>query len=395
MRIGIVYGIDNSTLLPFIEDEKDKELVRNNCSVNGAPSVNTLVHSFLKNGHFVRVFTTAAKNFVVRTKNLEIFATETYEGYPIKYLWGCFLTAKNIERIIRGKIQDLDVLHAHWSYSNAYAAMRFADQIPVFCTVRDVATYIWRIESLKNKVTWSFKVLMNYLVLKNKKIHIIANSQYTAIEIKKRYKISAPIIPNSIKDSFVKSGKHINPERFTVLCISSSNDKRKNVITLLRAFRMLSEKHPDIILRLVGAAFSSENKDINKWKRQDLLKNVELVGKVLHSQLTEYLDKSSVFVSPSLEETFGNTLLESIVRRVPVIGGEASGAVPFVLHHGKAGFLCDVSDPVELCNTMEYVLLHENDAKRMSDSAYNIILSEYSESVICQKHIDLYENYIK
>lgn len=393
MRIGIASNIDTKTLLPYLSNETDKKLIQDNCIQNSAPAVNTLILSFLKAGHFIRVFTIAAKEFIIKSPKLEIYAIPSYKKYPMKYLWGVFKNAHSLKVIMQNHLSDLDVLHAHWTYEYAYAASKYSTLLPVFCTVRDIASYIWKIESLKNKVTWTFKVYMNHLVFHNGDIHFIANSPYTAAVIQKKHKIKAPIIPNSIKDSFIKQDNHQNPPTFTILCISSSNDKRKNIIALLKAYKLFRIKYPSALLKLIGPPFIEENKTIKKWEKQGLLDSVELMGAIDHQKLITFLDNSSVFVTPSLEETFGNTLLESIVRKVPVIGGENSGAVPYVLHHGEAGYLCDVSNPNKIYNVLEYILQNPQAASQKAQKAFDTIISEYTESVVCKKHIDLYQQF--
>ena len=236
---------------------------------------------------------------------------------------------------------------------------------------------------------------MNDMVLHNKNIHFIANSPYTASTIKKKYNINAPIIPNSIKDSFIKKSEHIPPKDIRILCISSSNDKRKNIITLLYAFKKFTYKYPKSTLQLIGSPFVKTNTIIQNWEKENLLNNVILTGQIEHDELIQYIDNCSIFITPSLEETFGNTILESIVRRVPVIGGSNSGAVPYVLHNGKAGYLCDVSDSEDILKTLEHIILNPQEARRKAEEAYNITLSEYCENVVCQSHIHLYQKFTK
>lgn len=390
MRIGVAFNLDNETLLPFISNQNDKDLITNYCKNNVAPAVNTLILSFLKAGQFVRVFTLARENFIIRTDQLEIYAVKEYNEYPIKYLWGVFKNANLLRELMRNRFSDLNVLHAHWTYEYAYAASFYTDEIPVFCTIRDIASYIWSIESFKNKITWIFKWYMNNLVFKNKKIHFVANSYYTATIIKRKYNITTPIIPNSIKDSFILKGEHEIPHNFRILCISSSNDKRKNVVTLLKAYQLFKKKYPSTELQIIGAPFVSGNNTIEKWREKGLLDSVELVGAIPHSKLFLYIDKCSVFVTPSLEETFGNTLIESIARKVPVIAGEKSGAVPYVLHNGKAGYLCDVSKPLNVFNLLEYVYQNPDKAQQKASNAFDILISEYSENIVSKRYLELY-----
>lgn len=391
MRIGLLFALDNKTVLDFLEESDHATIIRN-CAVNNAPSVNTLMISLLKAGHFIRIFTFAKEDFVVKARQVEIFAVKPVDNYFVKYSFGCFADSARLRKVLRKNYEDLEVIHAHWTYAYAYAALSLTTVKPVYVTVRDWASYIWKIESTKNKVFWTFRVLMNEIVMRDKRVRFIANSPYTAVRIKKKLNLDVPVIPNSIMDGFVSNTEHKNPEIFTILCISSSNDRRKNVATLLRAFQSFRKKIPNCRLVLIGPPFVDGSPAITSWNNKGLLDNVTLLGAKPHEELKTFLDASTVFVTPSLEETFGNTLLESIARKVPVIGGENSGAIPYVLHHGKTGLLCDVGSPSAIEEKLEYVFDNPNEMKKLTEEAYSIITNEYSEQVVCEKHIRLYEN---
>lgn len=393
MRIGILVGIDNKTILPFLK-QKDRLQVTHACYDSCAPSVNTLILSFLKAGHYVRIFALAKKKIHVESDQVEIFTETAYDTYPINYLWGAFYTAKRLSDLMKEHIEDLDVLHAHWTYAYAYATIPFQNKIPIFCTVRDWPSVIIKAESWKNKISWVAKYFMSEIVYRQSGINFIGNSPYTAELVAAKIDKKVPIIPNSIKDSFIRKDEVIDNKSKIVLCISSSNDKRKNVESLLIAYRLFNKRFPETRLALVGPPFVYGDPVIEKWKKENLLCNVDLIGPVTHSELTSYLDNSIMFVAPSREETFGNTLLESIVRNCPVIGGKKSGAVPYVLHEGQAGFLCDVNSPDDIFKMMSYVYTHTQERLDKAKIAKQIILSEYSESKVCAMHIQLYSKYL-
>src|SRR5690606_32710671 len=116
----------------------------------------------------------------------------------------------------------------------------------------------------------------------------------------------------------------------------------------LLAFQQLLIKYPDAHLSLIGSPFTEKSTRVQEWANKGLLKQVSLIGRVNHDELTIYLDRARIFVTPSIEETFGNTLLEAMARKVPIVAGKDSGAIPYVLEKGRAGFLCDVTN----CNNL-------------------------------------------
>ena len=396
MRIGIVSPIDIVTFLPFISSEKDKNSIIELAHVNLAPAVNTLALSLIKRGHFIRIFTLGNKDLVIREKQIEIFIVKEYQKYPVCYLWGIFYNAEQLQLSISNNLDDIDVIHSHWTYEYAYSTMEVANKLPVFCTVRDWAPLIFKYESFKNKVSWVFKLIMANKVYASKNIHFIANSPYTANVLMENKGIVADVLPNSIKDDFfVDETKIKQNKEFRILSIASSHDGRKNMISLFRSFALLCKKYDNFVLEVIGPQFRPNHKDIKDIYDEGLVTNkVNLIGEVNHNDLKKYLDNASVFVTPSLEETFGNTLLEAIARKIPVIGGMESGAVPYVLHQGECGFLCDVKKPEAIAAMIEKVYMNYEEAYAKALHAYDVIKNEYSESVICDKHISLYKKYL-
>jgi glycosyltransferase involved in cell wall biosynthesis len=114
---------------------------------------------------------------------------------------------------------------------------------------------------------------------------------------------------------------------------------------------------------------------------------VVLLGWLDRDDLKDLLDSASALVLPSLEETFGNVLLEGMARRVEVIGGRASGAVPAVLGQGKYGILCDVTSPEALCAAMV-----QAEARAHVEAATAMLKEKYAAGALARRHLELYEH---
>lgn len=390
MRIGIASPIDISIFAHYFQSKVEQEVIYRNVVNAYASAVHTLIFEFLSKGHFVRIFTLGNEDIHLKSGKLEICIIKSYQKYPIKYLWGDFINAKQISVVMKNNTDDLDVLHAHWTYSYALAASNLTNKLPVFCTVRDWSSIIWKFESLKNKITWSFRYLINEMVFQKRNLHFIANSPYTKALISKKYGLDPIIIPNPIKSSFLIDTNVSKPQKLELLCISSSIDKRKNIKTLLLAFKELIKEFPEAHLSLVGAPFNNENPIIEKWKQEGLLHNISLCGNVEHNRLISYLDQARIYITPSLEETFGNTILEAMARKTIVIAGKTSGAIPHILENGKLGFLCDVKKVEEIVKQIKYVYLNPDLVNKKIELAFEKVKDEYQDSHIVNRHLDCY-----
>lgn len=388
MTIGISSPIDISTFSSYFSTEEEQKWLHAHCELNWAPAVITLCHSYLKAGHKLRIFTLADEDKILVSKCqcIEIHTISACNRYPDKYLWGVFINYKRLKKEICNNLTGLDVIHAHWTYDFALAAAA-QSSVPVYCTVRDWTPYIFQMVSTKDKFTWSFRWLINELVFRKQNITFIGNSPYTSALIAKKLHKPIATIPNSVKDSFIPHEEHVPTRSLRILCITSGNDKRKNVINLIKAYQIIKSKHEDAILTIVGPGFENTHPIAGKWYADGLMNGVICTGSVAHDKLPDYLENSSMLVIPSLEETFGNTLLEGYAHSIPVIGGEASGAVPYVLKHGELGYLCDVTKPFKIADMIFYVYQHWDEAVKKAHYAHLMLLKEYSESVVAERYI--------
>jgi glycosyltransferase involved in cell wall biosynthesis len=385
MRIGIV--------TPFAPEIFTSSLKQEDYCAAALPSVQSLVHSFLQNGHFVRIFTFTAIDKTYKEPNLEVYSIEAgFRGFKGQLL-GIVPTLR-LKSLVKHHVSDLDVVHAQWSYETATAAMSVCHRLPVFHTIRDWAPTIYQfIPEGRDKELWALRKRMVKRVLNNKDIHTIANSKYTHDLIQKDYGYDVPIIPNSVSDQFLLSTERQAPHDCSILCVTTNFDKRKNVETLVKAFSSFLSQKPDAKLTIITKY--PEEQTIANWRAAGLLRNVNILTNVAHSELIKYYDAAAFFVTPSKEETFGNTVIESLARQVPVIGGEASGAIPWVLGDGSFGYLCDINSHDSLLQTMLFVCDHPTEASQKALDGYEHVKEEFSEQAIYKKHIDLYQKYVR
>ena len=353
----------------------------------GATAVHVLVEELLAAGHEVHVFTSCPGKGPVRRfegDGLHVCAVPRSGRLPLpgKRL----AVARRLRRPLAEAMDRLDVLHAQWTYDYALAAAAFADRIPTFCTVRDWAPYQLALaRGARHRIYWAESVWIAHKVLRNKHIRFIANSEYTrGLLLEDDPSKEVRIIPNPIRSDTILTDRTTYPDRPVLVSVCQSIDARKNIGTLLEAFRLYRKLRPAAELHLGGRDFVAGHPNLEALGK--LPDGVVLEGWLDRMALNELLDRASVLVQPSLEETFGNVLLEGMARRVPVIGGRDSGAVPAVLGHGAYGILCDVTDPRSLCEAFV-----EAESRPHLDAATQRLRTEFSSDRIAALHLALYE----
>lgn len=358
-----------------------------------ASSVQALVKSYLDAGHTVWAFTinNAPQYQEFFSERLKVIAVPRRVMRGLSFLR--YYDIKYLRDAIRRYIDQLDVIHGQWTYQFSYATLTFAKRIPVFCTVRDWCPYIMSLPmSRRDKPYWYANYYMFKRIMKNENVHLIANSHYTYERIKSAFpQREVVIIPNSIKKEYILSTKTIKVDHIRIITIANGiTDYRKNIERLLKAYQLLRKDIPSAELVVVGR-YDEDSEVLKEWKDKGYLDHVELTGGKTHDEVIALVDGSSVMVHPALEETFGNTLLESMARRVPVIGGYKSGAVPMVLGNGQYGICCDVTKPEEILKSI-LLLTDRNVVEDYLDKATHNLIENYASDVVCDKHIQVYSS---
>ena len=121
---------------------------------------------------------------------------------------------------------------------------------------------------------------------------------------------------------------------FNILWVGSLSI-RKGLHYLIEAFKKF--KHPKKRLHLVGVNYRDKNFFSNQLKDD----NIFVYGYVEHYKLIEIMNKSDVFVLPSLEDGFGVAVLQVLATGCPVIVSENTGAADVIREH-KCGFVVPI-----------------------------------------------------
>lgn len=390
MRIGIASPFNPG----FVSDHFDEQQELPSFH-HAATSVNLYVRALLELGHDLVVFTICPQNVLAEGeayrrivgRHITVYIiSPKMRNIPLRWL---YVLPHRIVRLIRREIDSLDVLHAEWTYEYGVAVSRFSKRIPVFCSVRDWCPYQLQIQTDKqNRRYWSRKRLWFRIVMACREFVYLANSDYTQEQILKSYPEKRVVqIPNPVNSKRILLRRDSYPVTpvFVSIC-QNLEEERKNIKTLCAAFQKYLLRRPEAELVLVGR-YSARWKE--SMEQEGLLRRVCLRGALPYESIFDVLDRATCLVHPSLEETFGNILLEAMCRRIPCIGGADAGAVRQILGDGQYGILCDVRSEDSLCATMEAIEdrgLFETIIDRCTER-----LSEcYAEKLIAQKHVDLF-----
>lgn len=133
-----------------------------------------------------------------------------------------------------------------------------------------------------------------------------------------------------------------------------NTDPKKNVPNVLRALLLLKQRG-QLTLPLVMANVSKEYVDgvLTQIGGQALQPDIQLCGYIPNTLLPVVYNLASVFLCPSLRESFGLPILESMACGTPVLTASTS-AMPEVA--GEAALLADPASPDEMASQLEKLL---------------------------------------
>ena len=228
-----------------------------------------------------------------------------------------------------------DIVHAHWTYEFAEAALRSGH--PHLVTMHDLG---WG-----NLVHFRNPYRLMRLVMKYRTMwrvqHLTAVSPIVAGRAPLYgYFGKVDLVPNGVEiPSHLLPRSAADLARPVIVTVGDAGPL-KNVRSSVRAFRSIRERFPEAELHLFGtgldAAFAGG------------APGVVAHGNTPHAELMQFLaERATLLVHPSRLETFGVILAEAKVRGVPVIAGRRAGAVPYVCADGVSR-LVDIEAPRQI-----------------------------------------------
>lgn len=199
---------------------------------------------------------------------------------------------------------------------------------------------------------------------------ILTCSEYSRGEISERFRIAPERIhavpldcdravfsprPMYAAQKAAWLARHKLPPDRRVLAHISSGDKRKNLPGILRAFRLLLEKHPDAVLVKAGKVLHGANHQalLASLKSMGLKDKVFFLEGLMDTDLAELYNAADAFVFPSLAEGFGIPVLEAQACGCPVVTSNTTSLREVA---GPLSIAVDPADDDAIAGAMDAIL---------------------------------------
>lgn len=163
------------------------------------------------------------------------------------------------------------------------------------------------------------------------------------------------IIYNGIDSDFYKPSIERNIEKDEkYLFYIGRLQKYKGVLDICQTFERLTEKYPDLKLKIAGSG--PFRPKLEKWiVKRNLQDKILLLGFISEEEKLHLLQNAFLIVQPSYKEGWGLTVIEANACGVPVVANNAPGLCDSV-NDGKTGFLYKFGDVDDAVKKIEVLL---------------------------------------
>ena len=253
-----------------------------------------------------------------------------------------------------------DVVHFTQSL---YLPYNIAEKAVV--TVHDVIPLLHNAQEFcKERTIQAFVNNVRFLE-ERKDIEIIADSQFTKMDLMKYSNISSERI-HVVPLGFDRNSSYPNKNKMLLegmgiegryVLYLGALDNRKGVVDIFQAFKRIREKGYKVKLVLAGGKDPNVFKVIEELKFHQFVGDIILPGFVTDDQKRVLLSCAEAFLFPSEYEGFGLPVLEAMACGAPVITTNVS-SLPEV--GGDAAMYVSPKNPEELAMAIEKMLSSES-----------------------------------
>ena len=364
--------------------------------IGGAERTVLEITAFLKNTNYTSLVLTSGGKLI---KDLEKLNIEVVR-YPIDKK-NPLLIIKNIIELKKLFIEkNIDLIHVR-SRAPAWSAIFAARslKIPIVTT--------WH--GHVSNSSW-FKKKYNSIMHRGNAL--IANSNYTAENINKIYKIDKDkidIIPRGVNTENFKASNFSDEEKINIKKEWKVFDQNK--IILLLPARLTRWKGHEVVIKAIGllkneeffknivCLFAGNQKGSEKYIQNlketiaslSLDDKIKLIGQVENMPLA--YQASNIILSPSIQpEPFGRIPIEAQASGKIIISSNA-GAVKETIKSGQdsTGFKVKPNNSEELAHQIKSVIkMKDEDLQEIKERAILNVKNNFSLETMCKKTLEVY-----
>lgn len=219
-------------------------------------------------------------------------------------------------------------------------------------------------------------------------------------KIKKNIQIVAnvPELGNNIDEQLYDELKK-KYQNHRIILYAGFIGKKKGIMEVMRAIKMIKDKHSSVKLLLIGSCIGDDTKLIEEYVLANGLDdNVDIIEFQPYQKLNTFYRIADIGLALVEKEygamlTKGNSrkIIEYMKASLPIIAPD-NGEVGLIVKEEKCGLVINIFNEVDIANAIGYLLDNPSEAKKMGKRGHDAFVQRYNWSVEKKKFIEVYRS---
>jgi L-malate glycosyltransferase len=318
--------------------------------------------------------------------DLPTYYHRTKSFLPLNRRVNYYFHALSAGKVIRRYIQEYgrpDIFHAHCVFSAGIVARYCSDtfKVPYVITEHFTGLVIDNVSSIR------FNRGIIRKVYNDAKAAMFVSTCF-AKDVAKEYNLNERVllvVPNLVNDIFFRETEPRKASAEIILFTNSFLTPKKNHRLLLTAFSLVLKAMPSVVLRIGGDGLLLD--DLKKYCAElNVSERVKFLGALSREEVKSQLDNCNIFLSTSVYETFGISLIEALACGKPVVSTDSGG--PRDIIEDGDGLIIERHDPVSFSEGILHVI--RNYSNYDSRSIRNRCFSRFSSKKVANSLLRVY-----
>ena len=215
----------------------------------------------------------------------------------------------------------------------------------------------------------------------------IAVSSALAIEISRNTTLATEVavVPMGVDKDLFRCDKEFKFD--SKLLFVGRLTEKKGIKYLIQAMSEIVHKKPECTLTLVGSGEDEENlKDLTA--SLNLQKNVLFLGAIENKKLPSIYCDHSIFITPSLSEGFGLTIVEASMCSCLVITTD-NGGIADIVENGITGLVVEQKSASDIAEKILNALENPNEMSKTVKAATKRCVQNFDWSIVKAKYVEI------
>lgn len=282
---------------------------------------------------------------------------------------------------------DFNLIHAHFAFPDAYAAMKISEYFNVKLVTTLQATDLDFTFKKSNKLKSSLDKVFKYSDT------VITPTPRLRDQLINLLNIDSEIVGYGVDLEKVYKGNFQHTSNTIKVVSVSRLINTKGIDDNLKALKILRERNLDIRYVIVGDG-PDRDRIVKLISKLELNEYTELKGALSHNEALEYIATADIFSLPSWQETFGLVYLEAMLNEKPVIGCKGQGFDGIIRNYFN-GFLAEPLNPESIVNIIEYIIGHPTEVKKIGINARKTVEKDFAFDKIANKIDAIYKKLLQ